>query len=88
MGGAYGAKITPPAQIAAATALAAQKLRKPVRTVLDIKSNFQLVGKRWPYLVKYNVSWHFLFFSFCCREYVDFKTWPIRSWVRVLCNAT
>lgn len=63
MGGAYGAKISPPAQLAVACALAAKNLRRPVRTVLDLKTNMELVGKRWPYLVKYNVIF-FIFFIF------------------------
>ncbi len=56
MGGAYGAKGRPPAHVAAAAAIAASKLNKPVRLIMDIKSNMELMGKRFPYLAKYNVS--------------------------------
>jgi len=56
LGGAYGGKITPPSQLAVASALAAKNLRRPVRTALDLKTNMELVGKRSPYLIKYNVK--------------------------------
>ena len=43
-------------QMAAAAALGAFKLNRPVRLVLDMKTNMELIGKRYPYLIKYNVS--------------------------------
>ena len=55
MGGAYGGKARPAAHVAAAAAIAASKLNKPVRLIMDLKSNMQLMGKRFPYLAKYNV---------------------------------
>lgn len=68
LGGAYGGKITPPASFAAAAAIAAQKLNRPVRLILDFHSNMELVGKRHLYLVKYQVSifgsWLYFAFSF------------------------
>jgi xanthine dehydrogenase molybdopterin-binding subunit B len=42
--------------MAAAAALGALKHDKPVRLVLDTKTNMELVGKRYSYLIKYNVS--------------------------------
>jgi xanthine dehydrogenase molybdopterin-binding subunit B len=55
LGGAYGAKISRPNQIAAACAVAANKLNRPVRLVMDLASNMRMVGKRLPYLAKYKV---------------------------------
>jgi xanthine dehydrogenase molybdopterin-binding subunit B len=60
MGGAYGGKISPPAAMAAAAALGAMNLNRPVRLVLDFRTNMELVGKRYPYLIKYNVSYKLL----------------------------
>ena len=42
--------------MAAAAAVAANKLNKPVRMVLDIETNMKLMGKRLPYLCQYKVS--------------------------------
>ncbi|CAG0914560.1 unnamed protein product [Notodromas monacha] len=55
-GGAYGGKITRPNQISAATALAAYKLRKPVRMALDMETNLAIIGKRTAYIVKYQAG--------------------------------
>ncbi len=38
--------------MAAACALAADKLDRPVRVVMDLKSNMAMMGKRLPYLIK------------------------------------
>ena len=46
-------------QMAAAAALGALKLNRPVRLVLDMKTNMELIGKRYSYLIKYNVSFNF-----------------------------
>ncbi|XP_059474057.1 uncharacterized protein LOC132195836 [Neocloeon triangulifer] len=56
LGGAYGAKISRPAQIAAACALAADKLGKPVRIVMNLGSNMEAMGKRLPYVHNYEVG--------------------------------
>jgi xanthine dehydrogenase molybdopterin-binding subunit B len=56
MGGAYGGKISPPAAMAAAAALGAMNLNRPVRIILDFRTNMEMIGKRYPYLIKYNVS--------------------------------
>ncbi|TRY76734.1 hypothetical protein TCAL_11871 [Tigriopus californicus] len=56
LGGAYGGKINQPHFIAAACAVAANKVKRSVRLVLDLQTNMALCGKRVPYLFKYNVS--------------------------------
>jgi len=55
MGGAYGGKARPTAHVAAVAALAAYRLNQPVRLIMDLKSNMELMGKRFPYLTKYQV---------------------------------
>ena len=41
--------------MAAATAIAARKVNRPVRVVLDMRSNMEMFGKRLPYLGTYKV---------------------------------
>ncbi len=60
LGGAYGGKIDNSNLGALACAVAAQKLRRPVRLVMDIKSQMEALGKRLPYLTKYRVSKEFV----------------------------
>lgn len=55
LGGAYGGKIEKCNLSAAACAVAANKLNVPVRIVLDIKTNMEMLGKRLPYYAKYKV---------------------------------
>ncbi len=52
LGGAYGGKISRPNQVAAAAAIAADKLDRPVRLIMDLRSNMEMMGKRLPYLAK------------------------------------
>ncbi|XP_024541348.1 xanthine dehydrogenase/oxidase isoform X2 [Selaginella moellendorffii] len=56
IGGAYGAKINRSSLIAMACAFAADLLKRPVRLVLDLSTNMQLVGGRSPYFCKYKIS--------------------------------
>nr|XP_024214404.1 xanthine dehydrogenase-like isoform X2 [Halyomorpha halys] len=56
LGGAYGSKLTRSAMIACACSVAAHKLQKPVRLVLDMRTNTKAVGKRGAYLAKYEVG--------------------------------
>jgi len=56
LGGAYGAKISKASHVAAACAVAAEVTGKPVRVVLDLETNMKMIGKRLPYLAKYEVS--------------------------------
>ena len=44
--------------MAAATAIAARKVNRPVRVVLDMRSNMEMFGKRLPYLGTYKVLTH------------------------------
>ena len=46
LGGGYGAKIIKPNQIAAAAAVAALKFRRPVKVVMDLNTNFEMIGIR------------------------------------------
>ncbi|XP_044766834.1 xanthine dehydrogenase/oxidase-like [Coccinella septempunctata] len=55
-GGGFGAKISRNAQISCATALAAWLTRKPVRISLSLKENMEMVGKRFPLSVDYEVK--------------------------------
>lgn len=56
MGGAYGGKITRPAQLAIASALAAVRLNRPVRMVMSMEANMAAMGKRVPYASDYEVN--------------------------------
>ena len=56
MGGAYGGKIRKPKYLAAAAAVAANKVRRPVRLVLDLQTNMEMMGKRAPYKFNYSVK--------------------------------
>lgn len=56
LGGAFGAKISRNGLISCATALAAWKLRKPVKASLSLKENLSSVGKRFPLSVDYEVG--------------------------------
>ncbi|CAG7825616.1 unnamed protein product [Allacma fusca] len=56
LGGGYGAKLTRCAQVACACAVAAHTLNKPVRIVLDLEANMEMIGGRLPCLTKYEVG--------------------------------
>lgn len=56
LGGGFGGKISQPNNVAAACAVAASKLRRPVRMRMDLQTNMEMLGKRLPYLVKYKAS--------------------------------
>ena len=56
LGGGYGGKLSYPTPVAAGAALAAVKLNRPVRVVLDIETNMEMFGGRLPYLVEYKVG--------------------------------
>jgi xanthine dehydrogenase molybdopterin-binding subunit B len=55
LGGGYGGKSTPSQLLAAAAAIAANKVHRPVRVVLDMRTNMEMFGKRLPYLGTYKV---------------------------------
>ncbi|CAL8110870.1 unnamed protein product [Orchesella dallaii] len=56
LGGAFGAKISKANHIAGACAVAAHVTNKPVRVQMDLGSNMHAIGKRLPYLFKYNLK--------------------------------
>ncbi len=56
MGGAYGGKIELPTAVAAATAVAATALKRPVRLWMPLEHNMRMFGKRNPYVFDYKVS--------------------------------
>ncbi|CAL8110869.1 unnamed protein product [Orchesella dallaii] len=56
LGGAFGAKISKASLIASACAVAAYVTNEPVRVVLDLETNMKMIGKRLPYLTKYEAQ--------------------------------
>ncbi|RXG57174.1 Xanthine dehydrogenase [Armadillidium vulgare] len=56
LGGGYGGKISRANITASASAIAAHKLKKPVRVALDLSNQMTLVGWREPYYSKYKVG--------------------------------
>ena len=55
IGGGYGGKATRPNILAGAAAVAAKKVRQPVRIVLSLKDQMTMIGWREPYFTKYKV---------------------------------
>lgn len=64
IGGAYGAKITRAAFPAAACAVAAYVVNAPVRLNLDLQTNMEMIGKRPPYLMNYEVSFTYAIIAY------------------------
>lgn len=56
LGGAYGGKITRSAICSTATALAAHKLKKPVRMYMSLEKNMKIIGKRYPMSTDYEIG--------------------------------
>jgi len=56
LGGAYGAKIVLPKAVAAACAVAANKLSTTVRLWMTLEDNMNMFGKRNPYLFDYEIG--------------------------------
>ena len=54
--------------VATACAVAAHKLRKPVRLIMGLQDNMEMVGKRNPYLFNYSVNIFDLPSLFSCRS--------------------
>lgn len=55
IGGGYGSKISRQHVVSTAAAVAAWKLRQPVRVVVDLNTNMTYAGWREPYLAQYEV---------------------------------
>lgn len=56
MGGGFGGKESRGILISLPVALAAHKLQKPVRCMLDRDEDMQMTGTRHPFLIKYEVA--------------------------------
>lgn len=56
VGGGYGAKLSRTSQVACACALACHLLRMPVRFVMTIESNMNVIGKRYGCAVEYDMT--------------------------------
>ncbi|KAJ3639859.1 hypothetical protein Zmor_003192 [Zophobas morio] len=56
LGGGFGAKISRNGLVSCATALAAWKLRRPVKVNLSFSDNVQAIGKRFPFSSDYEVG--------------------------------
>ncbi|XP_070000799.1 uncharacterized protein [Penaeus vannamei] len=56
IGGGYGSKISRQHVVSTAAAVAAWKLRQPVRVVVDLNTNMTYAGWREPYLAQYEVG--------------------------------
>ena len=59
LGGSYGGKAGPGIHSCCVAAICANKLNRPVKLVMDLKSTMETYGKRAPYLLKYKVN-HFI----------------------------
>eukprot|EP01114_Cavostelium_apophysatum_P003508 TRINITY_DN1343_c0_g1_i2.p1 TRINITY_DN1343_c0_g1~~TRINITY_DN1343_c0_g1_i2.p1 ORF type:complete len:1305 (+),score=284.96 TRINITY_DN1343_c0_g1_i2:94-4008(+) len=55
-GGGYGGKANRMIPMAAVAALAASKLKRPVKMALDLNTNMEHAGKRIPFFAKYKVG--------------------------------
>ncbi|RZC32795.1 xanthine dehydrogenase/oxidase, partial [Asbolus verrucosus] len=55
-GGAFGAKISRNGLVSCAAALAAWKLRQPVKLSMSMSDNMVAIGKRWPLSTDYEVG--------------------------------
>ncbi|KAL5006950.1 hypothetical protein ScPMuIL_015756 [Solemya velum] len=72
VGGAFGAKITRNSQVAAGCALAARIMNRPVRMMLNIHDNMEMIGKRIPYYAEYQVTTQF---GWDCSSRSQYSIW-------------
>ncbi|KAJ8952860.1 hypothetical protein NQ314_007466 [Rhamnusium bicolor] len=56
LGGGFGGKITRPALVSTAAALAAHKLNRPVKMWMPLQKNMSVIGKRIPLWMQYEVG--------------------------------
>lgn len=56
LGGAYGSKVTRNSLISCAAAIAAHKLKKPIKLQMSLITNMNAIGKRFPFSADYEVG--------------------------------
>jgi xanthine dehydrogenase/oxidase len=56
LGGAFGAKISRNSLVSCAAALAAFKLKKPVKIWMPFETNMNVIGKRYPVVCNYEIG--------------------------------
>lgn len=56
LGGGFGAKLLRNTYLSSASALAAYKLKKPVKMMLSLQTNMNMLGKRHPFYMTYEVG--------------------------------
>ena len=56
LGGGFGSKVSRQNLVATAAAIAAAKLSRPVRLVLDLETQMTALGWREPYYASYEVN--------------------------------
>ncbi|RXG50793.1 Xanthine dehydrogenase 1 [Armadillidium vulgare] len=77
IGGGYGGKISRANITASASAVAAHKLKKPVRVALDLSTQMTLVGWREPYYSRYKncKQVNFIRSDFLMKDYFNPFSW-------------
>ncbi len=93
LGGGYGGKIFKGRGVAAAAAVAASALNRPVRMVLDIETNMEAMGKRSPYYFEYSVmtvvvALRLGSFGTTCTKYSYINYYPRPPWTTRLWRST
>lgn len=56
LGGAFGGKIVRASMVSTACALAAYKVKKPVKMWLTLEQNMAIIGKRYPLSCDYEIA--------------------------------
>ena len=64
LGGGYGGKVSLPCHLATAAAVAANKMKRPVRIWIPLEDNMKMLGKRNHYLFDYKARCYFYYLDF------------------------